>query len=120
LNPGDEYHKLAYDYMADSAARFVTTWWVLAEMGNYLAKGRNRKLFAPVVALLRTERNWTIESVAQEQLDRGIDLYRRRPDKAWSVTDCVSFVLMKQRRLADALTADHHFEQAGFRALLKV
>jgi hypothetical protein len=49
----------------------------------------------------------------------GIDLYSRRPDKAWSLTDCISFVVMTQRQITDALTGDHHFEQAGFRALLR-
>ena len=49
---------------------------------------------------------------------RGWTLYRDRPDKAWSLTDCVSFLVMQERGLADALTADEHFRQAGFRALL--
>jgi uncharacterized protein len=41
-----------------------------------------------------------------------------RRDKEWSLTDCISFVVMKERGLTEALTADHHFEQAGFKALL--
>jgi predicted nucleic acid-binding protein len=44
-------------------------------------------------------------------------LFAARPDKDWSLVDCISFVVMKQRRLKDALTTDRHFEQAGFRAL---
>jgi predicted nucleic acid-binding protein len=50
---------------------------------------------------------------------RGFYLYADRRDKAWSLTDCISFVVMQERAIADALTGDHHFEQAGFRALLK-
>lgn len=50
---------------------------------------------------------------------RGVDLYRQRPDKDWSLTDCISFVVMEEQGLTDALTADHHFEQAGFRAILR-
>src|SRR5947199_324028 len=49
----------------------------------------------------------------------GIQLYSQRPDKEWSLTDCVSFVAMQRREITDALTKDHHFEQAGFVALLK-
>ena len=49
----------------------------------------------------------------------GFDLFAARPDKAWSLTDCISFSVMAQRGLSDALTADHHFEQAGFRAVFK-
>jgi len=50
---------------------------------------------------------------------RGINLYAQRPDKEWSLTDCISFVVMSDRGITEALTGDHHFEQAGFRALLK-
>ena len=46
-------------------------------------------------------------------------MYRDREDKQWSLTDCISFVVMADGGLADALTGDHHFEQAGFKALLK-
>lgn len=49
----------------------------------------------------------------------GFDLFAARPDKAWSLTDCISFGVMRERGLSDALTADHHFEQAGFRAVFK-
>lgn len=47
--------------------------------------------------------------------DRRFDLYSQRPDKGWSLTDCISFVVMIDR----GLTGDHHFEQAGFLALLR-
>lgn len=50
---------------------------------------------------------------------RGFELYAARPDKDWSLTDCISFVVMKDRRLERALTADVHFVQAGFHALLR-
>jgi predicted nucleic acid-binding protein len=57
-------------------------------------------------------------------VDQSVDqeawtFLKDRSDKAWSLVDCVSFVLMKRRGITDALTADHHFEQAGFVALLK-
>jgi predicted nucleic acid-binding protein len=45
-------------------------------------------------------------------------MYRDRPDKAWSLTDCISFEVMREAGLTDALTADEHFRQAGFRAVL--
>ena len=51
-------------------------------------------------------------------LDRAFDLYRSHPDKEWGLVDCSSFVAMRERGLTEALTADAHFEQAGFRALL--
>jgi len=48
----------------------------------------------------------------------GLQLYSQRLDKDWPLTDCVSFVVMSEAKLRDALTGDRHFEQAGFRALL--
>jgi uncharacterized protein len=56
---------------------------------------------------------------ADASLKAGIDLYRARPDKEWSLTDCISFAVMHQYSIREALTADHHFEQAGFVPLLK-
>jgi hypothetical protein len=50
--------------------------------------------------------------------ERGLSLYLRRMDKDWSLTDCVSFVVMEEMALTDALTGDRHFEQAGFHVLL--
>jgi len=46
-------------------------------------------------------------------------LYRDRPDKRWSLTDCSSFLIMDRRRIQEALTHDRHFEQRGYRALLR-
>jgi hypothetical protein len=47
-----------------------------------------------------------------------VALYDARPDKDWSLTDCISFVVMGDERLTEALTGDRHFVQAGFVALL--
>jgi predicted nucleic acid-binding protein len=55
---------------------------------------------------------------AGPMLDKGVDLFRERSDKAWSMTDCLSFVVMREEQLVDALSTDQHFNQAGFRALL--
>ena len=50
---------------------------------------------------------------------RGFDLFVARPDKDWSLTDCTSFVVMDERKISDALTADEHFAQAGYKPLLR-
>ena len=49
----------------------------------------------------------------------GLDLHRRSADKDWSLTDCISFVLMRGRKIQRVLSHDHHFIQAGFDALLR-
>ena len=63
----------------------------------------------------------TVDLVPQSvQLFRSaLALYRDRPDKQWSLTDCASFRIMEQRQIREALTHDRHFEQYGFRALLR-
>jgi len=67
------------------------------------------------------ERDEDVEIVGDEGelYERGLRLYEERPDKEWSLTDCISFVVMQRKRIKEALTGDHHFEQAGFVALLK-
>ncbi|MFI5381207.1 MAG: type II toxin-antitoxin system VapC family toxin [Tepidisphaerales bacterium] len=61
----------------------------------------------------------TVVRASAELFERGRELFRNRPDKDWSLTDCLSFVTMEGHGLRDALTADHHFEQAGFNVLIK-
>ena len=56
---------------------------------------------------------------SSELMERGFDLFSRRPDKEWSLTDCISFIVMSEEGITEALTGDHHFEQAGFTILLK-
>jgi predicted nucleic acid-binding protein len=68
---------------------------------------------------LRRQSKFLIIPPTQQLFDAGFELYRKRPDKNWSLTDCISFTVMQERSITEALTGDHHFEQAGFAALLK-
>ena len=49
---------------------------------------------------------------------QALALYQFRPDKTWGLTDCISFVVMQQQNLTDAVTGNRHFVQAGFHALM--
>lgn len=69
--------------------------------------------------VLQNQKELTIVPASRQLLDEGVALYESRPDKDWSLTDCISFVVMQRIGISEALTADHHFEQAGFLALLK-
>jgi predicted nucleic acid-binding protein len=60
-----------------------------------------------------------VVEVTRSVMVDAVMLYQQASDKNWSITDCASFVLMRQNNISDALTYDHHFEQAGFRALLR-
>jgi uncharacterized protein len=118
LSESDADHERARQLSHTLPGRTVTTAWVLAEVADALAAPELRSLFLALYERLRGNPNVTIVPPAIELFERGVDLYAHRPDKAWSLTDCISFVVMEDYRLADALTGDHHFEQAGFRAIL--
>lgn len=98
--------------------RAVTTEWVLMGVADALSAPEQRDIFLELLARLRAESGLDIEEATHEQFERGIELFSRRPDKAWSLTDCISFLVMHERGISEALTADHHFEQAGFVPLL--
>jgi predicted nucleic acid-binding protein len=71
------------------------------------------------ISLLEQDPQVTIFEPRPSLLQRGLQLYIERADKKWTLTDCVSFIVMGDEALTDALTGDHHFEQAGFKALLR-
>jgi predicted nucleic acid-binding protein len=119
LNARDEHHGLAVEYVSDESNVLVTTDWVLVELGNFVSKWRARRRFVPFVRDLRADRLVDIVPPAADVFKQALDLYHRRPDKQWSMTDCLSFVVMRDRGLTEALTADHHFVQAGLKALLR-
>ena len=119
--PRDQHHAAAVDLMEQVAGRRVkmlTTRAVLLEAANFLAQPKTRPLV--VAALEDCKRDPLIEIVplSEELFDKGLALFRQRTDKAWGLTDCISFVAMWERGIFEALTADEHFEQAGFIALL--
>ncbi len=59
-----------------------------------------------------------VEPFAVDMIAAASRLYEARSDKDWSLTDCLSFLVMEQRRVPRALTTDHHFRQVGFEAVL--
>jgi len=68
---------------------------------------------------LRANPNVIIYEAEKEFFDLGVEMYRDREAKQWSLTDCISFVVMRREDLSEALTGDRNFDQAGFRALLR-
>jgi predicted nucleic acid-binding protein len=84
-----------------------------------LSRSGDRAAFVQLMAQLRADPKTIIFPASRNAFDQGFDLYERRPDKDWSFTDCISFIVMQQEGLTEALTADHPFEQAGFAVLLK-
>lgn len=119
LNPRDAAHANAVE-VGDRVERpVVLSDFILLELGNALSAVRERELFSRLVPHLRSHPNVRIIPASRDLLDRGFQLFSCRVDKAWSLTDCTSFVVMQEEGLTDALTTDHHFEQAGFTVLLQ-
>jgi len=119
LSVRDEAHDAANRWSLTVTGSVVTTEFVLVELGNGVRGENRRKAFAEFVSRLRAMPDTIIVPASGELFRAGMDLFERRADKDWSVTDCISFVVMQQRGISEALTADHHFEQAGFKALLR-
>ena len=119
LNERDDAHEPAIEIMQDFHGRIVTTRWVLAELANAMAAPLTRKRCADYLRFLETDGDVEIVGEEGELYERGLRLYEERLDKEWSLTDCISFVVMQRKRLKEALTGDHHFEQGGFVALLR-
>ena len=119
LSPSDKAYERARAITVNQRSRLVTTAWVLTELANSLCKQDTRGKFFDTLRSLQSDPTAVIIGPEKHWFDAGIELYETRPDKDWSLTDCISFVVMQERAIADALTGDHHFEQAGFRPLLK-
>jgi predicted nucleic acid-binding protein len=118
VRPEDDNHRASFEFDRRFVGHYVTSEFVLIESGNWLADPRNRSVFLEIHRVLRSDPRTTILPAKPEWVERGLALYGQRLDKHWSVVDCISFEMMRDNGLADALTTDHHFVQAGFHASL--
>lgn len=119
LNSHDEYHQPALILADQLDCKLITTEAILTEIGNALAKLQWRGLAVDTLNDLRDDKDVEILSISPDLFSKALKFYSSRMDKEWGLTDCISFVVMNDRKLTDALTTDHHFEQAGFKALLR-
>ena len=120
--PADQYHGQALalaDSFEQEHLRVVTTRAVLVEIGNALARPSYRAASIAYLQSLEQDPAAEIVPLTEELYSRAFDLYQSREDKEWGLVDCISFVVMEEQGITDALTADKHFEQAGFNVLLR-
>jgi predicted nucleic acid-binding protein len=118
LNKKDEAHQKAVEF-AGTIGKLVTTEWVFTELGDGLASSRHRNMFSQTRQQMLADGDVQVVPLDMRLYEEGIQFYTNRADKEWSLTDCISFVVMQREGITEALTGDHHFEQAGFVALLK-
>jgi len=120
--PTDEHHQQALQLAGRlelQQTRIVTSRAVFLEIGSALAKLRYRKAAVQLLQSLEDDPAVEIVPLTEELYRRALLLFADREDKEWSLTDCLSFLIMQDRQIQAALTTDEHFQQAGFRALLR-
>ncbi len=117
--PRDGLHARALAWSEYLPERFLVTEYVLWETLNALSAPSNREMGHVAIEGIRANPQIEVRPASQRLFDEGLAMHARMHDKAWSMTDCVSFAVMRESNIAEALTYDRHFEQAGFRALLR-
>ena len=119
LNRADESHSRCAGFAREYRGLVVTSAYVLVEVADGLAKPQHRVQTARFIQALQTHAQVRIVPASQMLLARGLEFYAARPDKEWSLTDCISFLVMADESIREALTGDRHFQQAGFVPLLR-
>jgi uncharacterized protein len=120
-NPKDQWHQAAKNFSRSNPdATVVTTDEVLTEFLNYFAQAgeQTRGVVAEMCKHAINHQTIVVLPQSRESFVEGFSLYRERPDKSYSLTDCISMTAMRRRSIREALTHDHHFTQEGFAILL--
>jgi len=118
-NRVDQHHQKAASFALQNQRPIATTTWVLTEVADAFAASAARNRIAGFVAALEGDGNTKIIRATEILFHRGLERYSARSDKSWTLTDCISFVVMEDEGITEALTGDQHFMQAGFDLLLK-
>ncbi|MCU0240236.1 MAG: type II toxin-antitoxin system VapC family toxin [Pyrinomonadaceae bacterium] len=118
----DEHHERALEIaqqLETENTSLITTRAILLEVGNALSKERYRQATVELLDSLEQDLSVEIVPISEELFSKAFELFRNRTDKEWGLIDCISFIVMKEMGITEALTPDRHFDQAGFRALLR-
>ena len=115
----DALHDRAVAWSKALAGPFLSTEYVLVEFVNRLSAIPQRAIAHALLTGLSKNPAISVLSATPKLFQGGLRLHRDRRDKNWSLTDCISFAVMGDAHITEALTYDQHFEQAGFNALLR-
>jgi len=119
LDSKEKFHQQAGQFARDPELYMVTTEWVLTEFGNAYSDPRDRSDFIGLYRSLVNHPRVKIISSDTSLFQRGVDFFEQRSDKKWSLVDCISFTVMRDEEITEALTGDHDFVQAGFHILFR-
>jgi len=118
----DDHHEKALllaDQLEEDGTKLITTRAKMLEIGNALSKQTHRQAAVAIMGALEEDPSVKIVPLTEELYKQAFELYQQRQDKEWGITDCISFIVMSERGIGEALTTDKHFAQAGFEALLR-
>lgn len=121
VNSDDAHHERAKTLdteLIEDDVQLLLHWGILLEIGDGFAGIDQRKNGAELVDSFLSEDAYSVIPLSSGLILASLELFKGRQDKDWGLTDGTSFVLMDQVGITEALTADHHFVQAGYRALL--
>jgi uncharacterized protein len=119
VNEKDQHHRLALELAETfTGQRLVTTDAILLEIGNALSRNFKPESVEIIEDFLTSD-DVEVIHLHPQLFRKAFDLYKSRSDKLWGLIDCVSFVVMKELGIIDALSADKHFDQAGFNILIR-
>ncbi|HEY7490279.1 MAG TPA: PIN domain-containing protein [Candidatus Tectomicrobia bacterium] len=119
MNLRDQYHQRAVE-LADQfeGHPLLVTDAVPLEIGNAFARGYKQEAVEIIEQFLAAEEVEVIH-LTPRLFVQAFTLYKTHQDKAWRLVDCLSFIVMREAGMDQALTFDHHFVQAGFQALMR-
>ena len=117
-NKRDQYHEKAVELAAQyNRQPLLTTDAILLEIGNTLS-GRFRQQAIQTIEDFFESEEVEVIRLDESLFSKAFELYKSHADKTWGLVDCISFVVMNENGITDALTCDKHFVQAGFNALM--
>jgi predicted nucleic acid-binding protein len=119
VNRNDQHQRLALE-LADrfTGPGLVTTDAIVLEIGNALSRNFKRESIEIIQHFLTSD-DVKVIHLQPPLLRKAFHLYKSHSEKVWGLIDCLSFVVMKELAITDALSTDRHFEQAGFKALMR-
>jgi predicted nucleic acid-binding protein len=119
LDSRDQLHERALKWSSFVTSPLIVSSGVIWETVNYFSDAPLREAVHVLIAKLRAASDCLIVHVDATLFASGLQMHRDRSDKQWSLTDCISFIIMRDRGIRQALAYDRHFEQAGFDTMLR-
>ena len=121
-NKRDAFHFQAVrmrENLKQIKANFATTSGILLEFGNAFSPINLKPTAIRLIEAIIHSKKWNCVNIDNYLMQKGFELFKQMSDKSWGLVDCTSIIVVKSMSISEVFTTDHHFEQAGFKILLK-